>query len=261
MTAQIKGFVTRAEAELRQPKSYSRNITPSTGGVAGHYGGPKQPAAEPGAIHATCIRTWQRWQDYHMDTHGWADIAYTGGFCNHGYAFAGRGAGVRTAANGTNYGNQYFYAATWIGGEGQTPTREALDAFEWWVHELRTKGSAGTATKPHNHFKSTGCPGDPVKRHCVLLDGKAISTPSAPTPAPVAKESTSEVLTPMYLLVRAEDANPVYAVAPGVWTHISGAQLHALRKSRAALNAGVIQLLTEAELNDLHSVVMADLSA
>ncbi len=182
MTARIAGFVTRAQAELRGPKSVSLSITPNKGGVAGHYGGPKQPAAEPGADHTKCVSTWRAWQKYHMDTHGWSDIAYTGGFCNHGYAFAGRGAGVRTAANGTNTGNQNFYAVTWIGGEGQVPTQLAINAFEWWVAELRKQG-AGRAVWPHRKFKPTGCPGDPIVNECRRLDGANVS-PQPPSPSP-----------------------------------------------------------------------------
>ena len=185
MTARIAGFVTRAQAGLRPPTSVSRNITPSNGGVALHYGGPAQNIIE----HAKCVSTWRAWQRYHMDTKGWVDIAYTGGFCNHGYAFAGRGAGVRTAANGTNDGNQTHYAVTWIGGEGEVPTTEAYEAAEWWIHELRRTAGAARSVKPHRFFKSTGCPGNHLVAHAQSLDGRDISlsptpTPPAPEPAP-----------------------------------------------------------------------------
>lgn len=179
MTAQIAGFVSRAEAGLRRPTSVSRNITPSLGGVAGHYGGTAQRINS----HDDCVRAWRNWQRYHMDTHGWSDIAYTMGFCQHGYVFAGRGAGVRTAANGTNTGNQRYYAATWIGGEGQTPTRAALDAFEWCVLELRKVG-AGRKVRPHNFFKSTACPGHGIRAHCAIINDRDLSTQPAPKPAP-----------------------------------------------------------------------------
>lgn len=178
MTAQIKGFVTRAQAGLRSPKSVSRNITPASGGVAEHYGGPKQSAAEPGADHARCVSTWRAWQNYHMNTKGWSDIAYTMGVCNHGFAFAGRGAGIRTAANGTNAGNQSFYAVTWIGGDGQTPTRAALDAMEWCIRELR-KAGAGKQVRPHNYFKPTGCPSEHLVRHAASVHNREINAESA----------------------------------------------------------------------------------
>lgn len=183
MTARIAGFVTRAQVGLRGPKSVSKSITPQHGGVGVHYGGPRQPAADPGSDHARCIATWKNWQNYHMNTHGWSDIAYTGGFCQHGYAFAGRGAGVRTAANGTNTGNQNFYAITWIGGEGQTPTEAALDAADWWIDQLRRAG-ANTAVWPHRKFKPTGCPGDPLVGYSASRDKQHVHVGGAPAPAP-----------------------------------------------------------------------------
>lgn len=178
MTARIAGFISRAEAGLRKPRSISHSISPSSGGSALHYGGPAQRIAS----HSQCAARWRSWQDYHMDTHGWSDIAYTLGVCQHGYVLAGRGAGVRTAANGTNVGNSTHYAICWIGGEGETPAREALDAFEWAVLELRKTG-AGRSVKPHRYFKSTGCPGSPLTNHAAALDGKDISTTEPTTPS------------------------------------------------------------------------------
>lgn len=186
MTARIAGFVSRAQAGLRGPVSVSKKITPEKGGVAVHYGGPRQPAAEPDSDHAKCVSTWRSWQNYHMKTHGWVDIAYTGGFCQHGYAFAGRGTGIRTAANGTNAGNQNYYAITWIGGEGQTPTQEALDAADWWINQLRISG-AGMAAKPHRFFKPTGCPSDPLVGYAASRDQKDVSIGDSPIPVPTPK--------------------------------------------------------------------------
>lgn len=157
MTGRIEGFVSREEAGLVKAESVSKRITPERGGVALHYGGGAQSAAKFDSDHSRCVSTWRSWQRYHMSK-DWVDIAYTGGFCNHGYAFAGRGKGVRTAANGTSVGNQNYYAVVWIGGEGQTPTQEAFRAAMWWVDQLRKSG-AGEAVKPHSWLKATGCPG------------------------------------------------------------------------------------------------------
>lgn len=156
MAARIAGFVSRADAGLRSPRSRSRRVWPDQGGVAVHYGG----AGKPPSSHAGCVATWRGWQSYHMNTHGWVDIAYNFGFCNHGYVFAGRGMGVRSAANGTNDANSRFLAAVWIGGGSYTPTRQALDALEWIIAEVRTKGDGGSSVRPHRYFKSTTCCGD-----------------------------------------------------------------------------------------------------
>jgi hypothetical protein len=118
-----------------------------------------------------------------MDTHGWVDLAYTGGFCQHGYAFAGRGLGVRTAANGTDRGNATHYAFCWIGGEGQIPTPAAYDAAEWWIAEAR-RGGAGMSVKSHQYFKSTSCSGPLLTAHARFLDGKATTVPTVTPTTP-----------------------------------------------------------------------------
>lgn len=179
MTARITEFVTRAEAGLIDARSVSHNITPEKGGVTEHYGGPAQRIRS----HADCVSRWRGWQAYHMRPgglgvpNGAADIAYNGGACDHGAAFAGRGIGVRSGANGTANGNQNFYAFTWIGGEGETPTQAALDALDWWIHKARTEGGAGDFVVPHSWHKPTGCPGDPVREHAASRDRKAIVMP------------------------------------------------------------------------------------
>lgn len=170
MTATIEGFVTREEAGLVPADSISRNVDFSQGGVAGHYGGPAQPGAggPKSDDHADCVRTWKAWQKYHKSK-GWVDIGYTGGYCNHGYAFAGRGDGVRPAAQGK--GNYAYAAIVWIGGEGQTPTQKAKDAFEWWLVTLR-KAGAGLKVKAHKFFMKTACAGKHVTDFIKQFDGK-----------------------------------------------------------------------------------------
>lgn len=165
MTARIAGFVTRAQWGARRPKSVSRNVDPSRGGLGVHYGG----SGTAPATHAGCIARWQSWQDFHMDTRGWVDIAYSFGFCQHGYVFGGRGFGVRTAANGTDDGNSRFLAACWVGGAASTPSRQALDALEWITAEVRRLG-AGTQVRPHRWFKPTDCPGIPLAAHADRLN-------------------------------------------------------------------------------------------
>lgn len=152
----IAGFVTRADADLVPPESVSHNIAPHRGGSCVHHGGPDQKIF----THRDCIRRWNRWQHYHMQTLGWVDIAYNGGVCQHGYAFAGRGLGVRSAANGTSDANWRYYAWAWIGGGDTQPTDKAVAAFAWWVAEARKAGGAGGGVEPHSAFRSTSCPGN-----------------------------------------------------------------------------------------------------
>lgn len=179
MAAVSKGFRTRAQLGLRAPRSFSANITPSLGGSAGHWNG--GPVGDTSS-HDLCERHWRADQIYHMDRQKWADIAYSGGFCQHGVCLAGRGFFVRTAANGSNTGNQSYYAFCWIGGQGETPTTDALNAFEWWVQEARLHGGAGMRVKPHNALFATACPGAIITARCNGIDNRVLTLP---TPAPV----------------------------------------------------------------------------
>lgn len=176
MVAISKGFRTRAQLGLRSPRSVSYNITPQNGGVAEHWnGGPTGITALTN--HAKCEEHWRADQNYHMNTMGWVDIAYTGGFCQHGKCLAGRGFNVRTAANGTNDGNQNYYAYCWLGGLGETPTRDALNAFEWWVVESRRAGKAGKRVRSHNSFFNTQCAGSLLTLQARSLDDKVLTFP------------------------------------------------------------------------------------
>lgn len=165
----IAGFRSRAALGLVAPRSVSHQIDPDPGGVAVHYGG------DPAAVrdHAGCEARWRAWQAMHMaQPRGWNDIAYTGGYCSHGWAFAGRGVGVRTAGQGTDDGNQRYYAVCWVN-DRTTPTPEAFAALGWWIQQLRASG-AGLDVRAHRTFHSTSCPGDPLAGYAPALDGKAL---------------------------------------------------------------------------------------
>lgn len=174
---------TRPELGLRSPRSISRNISPASGGVAIHYGGPRVGITEH-TPHSRCRAVWQSWQRYHMDTHGWADIAYTGAACQHGYLLRGRGIGVRTAAQGSNTGNQNYYALVWIGGEGDTPSSAAIAALDEGIRRLRAAG-AGDRVRPHSDFNSTACPGSALKQYAASRDRKPIEPSDTYTPGGV----------------------------------------------------------------------------
>lgn len=172
MVASIIGTVSRAEAGLVAPKSRSFNIQASRGGIAVHWGGTRQHIGS----HDRCLRIWRAWQRYHMNK-GWVDIAYNFGFCNHGFVFAGRGAGVRSAAQGTSDGNYRFEAAVWIGGSGDgNPTQLALNALDWIIHQRRMAG-VGTEVRGHTYFTGTSCAGRFLNSHTTSLHNKDIKLP------------------------------------------------------------------------------------
>jgi hypothetical protein len=176
-------FVSRAAWGARAPKARHTNITPSRGGTALHYEGPDLGAKGPAVwSHADCAGMVRGIQKFHMDTRGWDDIAYTAVVCPHGYVFEGRGVGQRTAAQGTNLGNQNYYALCGLWGEGDSFTDAAKVGYDQGIQWLRRKG-AGTDVQPHQHFHSTSCPGSAVMAW--LKAGRPLpAQPKPPTPKP-----------------------------------------------------------------------------
>lgn len=177
-------FVTRAQWGAQPPRSRSTNISPQTGGVAWHYLGPKSGTWE----HSQCAGKVRQIQAFHMGSQrGWVDIAYTALVCPHGFIYEGRGIGVRTAANGTNAGNQAYYAICGMLGEGDVLTGSMVEAFKHGTVWLREAGKAGNKVKSHNYFKPTGCPGEPARAEAAKWDGQVITvvyTPPPPAPDP-----------------------------------------------------------------------------
>lgn len=168
----ITGFVTRAEAGLRPPVSVSKNLNTSSGGVAIHWAG----GGVGQLTHRQALETWRSFQAHHVQGNGWSDIAYNFGVSQQGYVFAGRGLGVRSAANGTNEANDAYYAAVWLGGVGDgKPSQEALAAFEWVISTCRNAG-AGPRVRPHSDFRGTECPGPVLTGMCKIWEGE-IATP------------------------------------------------------------------------------------
>jgi len=169
-----RGHLTRTEIGLAPPRSRSTEITPT--GTTLHYAGAAQGVALDLDGHLRCLALWRGYQVFHMQTRGWADIAYTLGACQHGYLLAGRGAGVRTAATGP--ANGYRYALCSVLGGSETPTRDLLDAVDAGVRMLRTGEvkPAGVAVDSHRDHMSTSCAGDALTAHARTIDGRPINT-------------------------------------------------------------------------------------
>lgn len=172
-------FVTRAEWGARKPRSVSRNITPT--GVSVHHVDEVKVAASD---HSACAGQVRGHQNFHMDDRGWSDIAYSHLVCVHGYVFEGRGENVRTGANGTNPGNQNWYAVCGLVGgtssDYDTITDELVDAFHSAITRLRDHGGAGDAVNGHRDHKPTGCPGN---LYPLVLDGTLVPGGSDGPPA------------------------------------------------------------------------------
>lgn len=145
--------------------------------------------------HDRCASKVRQIQNFHMDDRGWADIAYSAVVCPHGYVYECRGPGKRTAANGTDAGNDEFYAVCYLGGEGdpfpELGKQGMMDARQW----LMSSGirPAGSAIRAHRSFKNTACPGPAIvtwiNAGCPLQSSvKPAPVPSAPPVPPAPPE-------------------------------------------------------------------------
>lgn len=165
-------MVTRAEWGARPARS--RTDLDATYGSTGHWEGPTMGSFP----HASCATKVRAIQNFHMDSRGWQDIAYSLLVCPHDYVFQGRGPNVRTAANGTNVGNNTAGAVCYLGGvgdgfTGQAAMRAGFDYLDRAGHGPRRNG--------HRDWKPTQCPGDTIYEW--IHDGQPVPGPG-PTPPP-----------------------------------------------------------------------------
>ena len=150
-------LVSRAAWRARS-RSTSTNITPGNGGVSIHYVG----ASHINDSHGNCAQRVRNIQNFHIDGRSWADIAYSLLVCAHGYVYVGRGINRRTAANGTNAGNQSWYAVCALIGGSQQPTAAMVQGIKDAVAYLRRSGGAASRVNGHRDHLSTSCPGNPL---------------------------------------------------------------------------------------------------
>lgn len=199
-------FVTRAGWGARDPVCVSTSIKPE--GDTLHYGGPspwsgvdRSSAARflATADHARCPTIMRAYQNFHLDSRGWCDFAYSSAVCPHGTRYEGRGPGVRTAAQGTNDGNLRSYATVGLWGDGDPLTDPAKLAY------LDEGARLARLRWGHRDWKSTACPGDPAYAWRVA----GFPSPSSPPPPP---EDDFDMRT---------DAEIVALIVKGVWNAVA----------------------------------------
>lgn len=151
-------LVTRAEWGAKPPKP-GRLALHASFGTTIHYEGPHMGAFD----HSTCAAKVRGVQAFHMGaSRRWLDVAYTAIVCPHGYTFEGRWTGVRTAAQGTNEGNESAYAVCFLGGVDDVVGPEVVLELAEVVAYLRDAGGAGPGVNGHRDWHATACPGDPL---------------------------------------------------------------------------------------------------
>lgn len=164
-------YITRAGWGARAPEG-----RPGIGDVFGigvHY--TYRPVAA--ADHALCDDAIRQVQNAHMGK-DWIDIAYSWLTCDHGSIYEGRGWGRRTAANGTNWGNEHYHAVCHV--TDGMPTELGIRAINTVLYEHGKRYE--NDIHPHSWFKPTGCPGDQIRG--LLASGRIGPNIDAPIPKP-----------------------------------------------------------------------------
>jgi len=176
---------SRSSWGARPPKR--RLGLPTAEGNTVHWEGP----ALGDYSHDTCPDLVRRVQNFHMDTRGWYDIAYSTLVCRHGDIFEGRGYGTRTGANGTNDGNRRSYAHCVLVGQGDTIPVEAKVAVRLVIEHFESLGS-GRRRWCHRDWKATACAGDEL---CAFVHaGLPVPSTSTPAPSPILPAPTRDYM-------------------------------------------------------------------
>lgn len=147
---------SRAEWNARPPNG--RFPTALNLGIIVHWNGPGMGAysqsSVPGIVRST--------QNFHMDTRGWADIAYNFACDRFGEIWEGRGLDVANAASGDTWANFNLIALELMLGEGDLfppPVKNALVEFGRWVQTTLHRASD---LYVHNDVALTACPGGEI---------------------------------------------------------------------------------------------------
>jgi hypothetical protein len=166
----MEKLVYRSRWGARPPNCKTPLDRPKVKGIAVHYSG---MAADAEKDHRKCAGRVRGIQNFHMDTRGWCDIAYSFVICPHGYIYQCRSWYLRTAAQGTNKGNDEFLAVCFLGNDSigrRDVTAEAKAAFlridkryGLWYHRK-------PILRPHSAFTQTSCPGDELRAMIAALD-------------------------------------------------------------------------------------------
>ncbi|GAA1163747.1 hypothetical protein GCM10009630_72300 [Kribbella jejuensis] len=105
------------------------------------------------------------WQDYHMDTRGWSDIAYQVAVDQAGRAWTLRGMRTKSAANGDADVNDRYGAILLVLVTGEQPSGAMKATTRAVIADFRKLYPRGTAIRPHSAVRPepTDCPGDPAR--------------------------------------------------------------------------------------------------
>lgn len=104
------------------------------------------------------------WQNLHMDTRGWSDIAYEEAVDQMGNVYALRGLRNRSAANGDTRLNTTHGAILLVLAEDETPSTAMIRTVRARVARHRALFPRSDHVDGHGDLKATTCPGPIAQR-------------------------------------------------------------------------------------------------
>ncbi|TDO69604.1 hypothetical protein EV651_101649 [Kribbella sp. VKM Ac-2571] len=157
-------YLPRSAWNARPPNGGPGNLTVSrVEGAVIHWPG----TGSTSVIHtkAAVASALRGWQDYHMDTRGWSDIAYQVAVDQAGRAWTLRGLRTQSGANGDNDVNERYGAILLILVTGEQPSAAMKATTRGVIADFRRIYPRGTAIRPHSAVRPepTDCPGDPAR--------------------------------------------------------------------------------------------------
>lgn len=251
-------FVSREEWGAKPPKHQPAPLAHGAMlGMAVHYEAQDSEAVP----HDKCDDRVRQVQRFHQEDRGWNDIAYSWLVCRHGVIYEGRGWDVRTAAQGTDHGNDCYHAVCYLDDDRLATldvTPEAASALAQVINECRASGR-GADVQPHSHFHSTTCPG-PELRAWVRARGweKAVPPkPPAPKPSTEVPSWYKRVLKVQNPLMQGHDVlnvqNAVHAKPDGVYGPATAQKVKGWQKTHGLTADGQVGPLTARAMHNAHS--------
>lgn len=159
---------TRAQIGLRPPLARYKLDPTDVEGVALHW-----PATTTRYTTVKAVMAGLRaWQAYHMDTHGWSDIAYQIAVDQAGNWYQLRGLRHRSGANGDDEVNSRYGAILLVVAEAEEPTPAMIATVNERLGRFKHLFPREHLVVGHNDVRPepTACPGPAINQ---LLDDGA----------------------------------------------------------------------------------------
>lgn len=157
--AYLSRIAWRARTRRRHPGTLDRGAVV---GLAFHWPAMSKPVRGIRNVSAAL----RGWQDYHMDEHGWSDIAYQVAVDQDGNRYGLRGLRRVSAANGGRTVNLTYGAVLLVLAPGETPSPAMVRTVRRIVRQHRRIFPGSRHLVGHGEIRPSGptdCPGAAVR--------------------------------------------------------------------------------------------------